>query len=77
MSSKIKIPVNMETKMSSKIPVILDMDGAVPYEHIIGVINALKELGIQNVEFVGNARHERYYGSGQEGQFQSNRDRAK
>jgi hypothetical protein len=53
------------------------MDGAVPYEHIIGVINALKELGIQNVEFVGNARHERYYGSGQEGQFQSNRDRAK
>ncbi len=59
------------------VPVILDMDGAVPYEHIIGVINALKELGIQNVEFVGNARHERYYGSGQEGQFQSNRDRAK
>jgi biopolymer transport protein ExbD len=58
-------------------PVILDMDSAVPYEHIIGVINALKALGIHNIEFVGNSRHSRYYGSGQKGQFDTYRDQVK
>jgi biopolymer transport protein ExbD len=54
---------------SKKAPVILDADSETPYEHIIGAINACKEQGIDNVEFVGNPRHEKYYGSGQKGQF--------
>ena len=62
---------------NKRAPVILDMDSAIPYEHIIGVINALKEEGIHNIEFVGNSRHSRYYGSGQKGQFDTYRDQVK
>ncbi len=51
------------------VPVILDADSEVPYEHVIGAVNALKEMKIENVEFVGNPRHEKYYGSFQKGQF--------
>ncbi len=51
-------------------PVILDADSEAPYEHIIGAVNACKVNGIDNVEFVGNPRHEKYYGSYQKGQFQ-------
>ena len=36
---------------------VLDADSAVPYEHVIGIVNALKEVGIQNVEFAANPRH--------------------
>ena len=50
-------------------PVILDADSEVPYEHIIGAVNACKEMDIHNIEFVGNPRHDKYYGSGQKGQF--------
>lgn len=53
-----------------KPPVILDADSEVPYEHIIGAVNACKAVGIDNVEFVGNPRHDKYYGSYQKGQFQ-------
>lgn len=53
-----------------KPPVILDADSEVPYEHIVGAVNACKAMGIDNVEFVGNPRHEKYYGSYQKGQFQ-------
>jgi biopolymer transport protein ExbD len=53
-----------------KAPVILDADSEVPYEHIIGMVNACKEVGIDNVEFAGNPRFDKYYGSGQKGQFQ-------
>jgi biopolymer transport protein ExbD len=54
---------------TAKSPVILDADSEVPYEHIIGAVNGCKSVGIDNVEFVGNPRHEKYYGSGQKGQF--------
>lgn len=37
-------------------PVILDADSAVPYEHIVGIVDACKEAGIENVEFVSNPR---------------------
>ena len=59
------------TKDSAKrAPVILDADSETPYEHVIGAVNACKHFGIDNIEFVGNPRHERYYGSYQKGQFQ-------
>jgi biopolymer transport protein ExbD len=54
-------------------PVILDADSETPYEHVIGAMNACKENGIDNVEFVGNPRLEKYYGSFQKGQFERNR----
>jgi hypothetical protein len=54
-------------------PVILDADSEAPYEHIIGVVNACKSVGIDNVEFVGNPRHDKYYGSYQKGQFQKDK----
>ena len=50
------------------VPVILDADSEVPYEHVIGAVNALKENRIENIEFAGNPRFSRYYGSLQEGQ---------
>jgi biopolymer transport protein ExbD len=59
---------------TKRAPIILDTDSAVPYEHIVGVVNALKELGLENVEFVANARHDQYYGSGQKGQFNTYRE---
>jgi biopolymer transport protein ExbD len=58
---------------TKKSPVILDADSETPYEHIIGAVNACKSVGIDNVEFVGNPRHEKYYGSGQKGQFERNK----
>ncbi len=58
---------------TKKSPVILDADSETPYEHIIGAMNACKAVGIDNVEFVGNPRHEKYYGSGQKGQFERNK----
>ena len=54
-------------------PVILDADSETPYEHIIGAVNACKNVGIENVEFVGNPRHDKYYGSYQKGQFEKNK----
>jgi biopolymer transport protein ExbD len=51
------------------VPVILDADSEVPYEHIIGAVNACKAAGVEAIEFVGNPRHEKYYGSFQKGQF--------
>ncbi len=59
--------------MSRRPPVILDADSETPYEHIIGVVNACKSVGIDNVEFVGNPRHDKYYGSYQKGQFQKDK----
>ena len=51
-------------------PIIVDADSEVPYEHIIGVVNACKEAGLETIEFVANPRHDRYYGSHEKGQFQ-------
>ena len=47
---------------SKRAPLILDADSEVPYEHVIGVVNACKEQGIENIEFVGNPRLTRYFG---------------
>lgn len=38
------------------ISVILDSDSEVPFEHVMGILNACKEQGIDSVEFVGNPR---------------------
>ncbi|MBI2898927.1 MAG: biopolymer transporter ExbD [Planctomycetes bacterium] len=57
-----------------KAPVILDADSAVPYEHIVGIVNACKELGMENVEFVGNARHGVGYGTEDPSQFGTYRE---
>jgi biopolymer transport protein ExbD len=59
---------------SKRPPVILDADSAVPYEHVVGVVNACKEVGIDNLEFVGNSRHDQYYGTNQKGQFNTYRE---
>ncbi|HEX7900749.1 MAG TPA: biopolymer transporter ExbD [Planctomycetota bacterium] len=58
---------------TKKAPVILDADSETPYEHIIGAVDACKNVGIDNVEFVGNPRHDKYYGSMQKGQFERNK----
>ena len=58
---------------TKKPPVILDADSETPYEHIIGAVDACKNVGIDNVEFVGNPRHDKYYGSMQKGQFERNK----
>ena len=52
-----------------KLAVILDADSEVPYEHVIGLINACKEVRVSDVEFTANPRHDRYYGSHEKGQF--------
>ncbi len=41
-------------------PVVLDADSETPYEHVIGVVNACREEGIDNVEFAANPRHQKY-----------------
>ena len=40
---------------------ILDAEGTTPYEHVIGVVDALKERKLESLEFVGNPKFERYY----------------
>lgn len=59
---------------TKKAPVIIDPDSAAPYEHVIGIVNALKAEGIENVEFAGNARHSTMYGSGEKDQFKNYRE---
>jgi biopolymer transport protein ExbD len=41
-------------------PVILDADGEIPYEHVIGILNACQEADIHNVEFAANSRFMKY-----------------
>ncbi len=60
---------------TKRAPVILDADSEVPYEHVIGAVNACKEVGIDTLEFVGNPRFEKYYGSYSTGQFERNKKR--
>jgi biopolymer transport protein ExbD len=40
--------------------VILDADSEVPYEHIVGLVDALKSARLDAVEFVANPRHAKY-----------------
>jgi biopolymer transport protein ExbD len=44
------------------VSVVLDLDGYVPYEHAIGLVNALQRLGLHDIEWAGNPRFDRYYG---------------
>ncbi len=37
-------------------PVILDADPEVPYEHVLGLVNACREKGLEKVEFVADPR---------------------
>ena len=41
--------------------IMLDADSEVPYEHIIGAVNACRAQGLSNLEFVGNPRFKKYY----------------
>ena len=43
------------------VAVILDADGGTAYEHVIGIIDACKAERINDIEFVGNPKLERYY----------------
>lgn len=43
-------------------PVILDLDGTVPYEHAIGLLSGLQARGIHDIEWAGNPRFDRYFG---------------
>lgn len=43
-------------------PTIIDCDGLVPWEHPFGFLNALQKRGINDVEWAGNPRFDRYYG---------------
>ncbi len=42
-------------------PVILDADSEVPYEHVIGIINALKEQELEAIEFAANPRLDKHF----------------
>lgn len=55
---------------SKRSPIIIDADSETPYEHVIGIVNALKELDLESLEFAGNPRFGTTYGSGQKEQFQ-------
>jgi biopolymer transport protein ExbD len=50
-------------------PVVFDADSEVPYEHVMGVLNACREIGVENLQFVGNPRFGEFYGSGEKSQF--------
>jgi len=50
-------------------PVIIDADREVPYEHVIGALNALKEAGLETIEFVANPHFPANHGSPEEGPF--------
>ena len=57
-----KVYPQLRTNDGKPAPVIIDADSEVPYEHVIGVVNALKEVNIRKIEFVGNSKFNRYYG---------------
>lgn len=58
-------------------PILVDADGAVPYEHVLGVMNACRELGIDHFEFTPDQRLDRYYGLRQKGEFKNWREKKK
>ena len=49
------------TRAGKPAPAIIDADSEVPYEHVIGVVNALKEADIHRIEFAANSKFTRYY----------------
>ena len=44
-----------------KVRIIIDADGLVPWEMPFGMLNALRKRGINDVEWAGNPRLDRYY----------------
>ncbi len=36
--------------------VVIDADGEVPYEHVVGAVNACKEAGVERIEFAASPR---------------------
>lgn len=53
---KIKELRELADPARTSVRVIVDADSETPYEHIIGIVNACKEVDIHNLEFVGNPR---------------------
>ena len=51
----------MDVLAPARVDVILDADGATAYEHVIGIIDACKAERINDIEFVGNPKFDRYY----------------
>jgi biopolymer transport protein ExbD len=47
---------------TKKAPVKIDPDSEVPFEHVLGVVNALKKRKVDNLEYEGNPRLTRYFG---------------
>jgi hypothetical protein len=47
---------------SKPAPVIIDCDGLVPWEHSFNFLSELQRRGIQDIEWAGNPRFDRYYG---------------
>ncbi|MBI2898928.1 MAG: biopolymer transporter ExbD [Planctomycetes bacterium] len=41
----------LRDRISPPPAVVIETDRAVPYEHVLGVVNALKEAGIEGIEF--------------------------
>ena len=55
-------PLLPRTRTGEPARVILDPDSEVPYEHVIGAVNACKEVRVHNVEFVANSKFMKYAG---------------
>ena len=50
----------IEILRPSPVAVILDAEGTTAYEHVIGLLDACKQRGIDGVEFVGDPRLKKY-----------------
>lgn len=46
-----------------KVRVVIDCDGLVPWEHAFGLLNAFQRIHIHDIEWAGNPRFDRYFGS--------------
>ena len=49
-----KIPSSRDSAKAA--PVIMDASEDTPWEHVVGVVNACRAVGIDNVEFTGNPK---------------------
>ncbi len=54
---------------SKRARVVIDACSEVPYEHLVGLVNALLEAGLTDAEFAANPRFGTTYGSGAREQF--------
>jgi len=51
----------MAANFGKPVPIIIDSDGLVPWEHPFGLLNALQKRGVFEVEWAANVRFDRYY----------------